>query len=438
MESVFDVLTAAGVPRGDLVEAWAFHTGTGASFRGDLLAMREDALARIGDRGTSCTVTDVREDRTDAVFRRLEGTLEIPLYLDSEAPGARLVRDAAGVPVFQRMGTTRFVAIVPASVRDAGAPAPLLTVGHGLLGEAPDIALLAGEEGVRVRSRLGPLIDRLGMVAVATDWWGLSLEDGLTITNQLGELSRFPEVPERLMQAMINFLALTRTFAGVCADLPELAVGGAPTVDPTRQRYLGISGGGVLGFTLAALSPDIDRFVLIVGGASWPTLISRSFAFFPFNLVLNSAYADKRERDVMLAATALLWDQMDPISFAPLVLRAPLPDTPDRRVLLPAGRHDALVANVASDMGARAMGLPLLAPTSYAPHGVDLVEAPTDSAYAMYDLGAEPQPRGATQPTDNGVHEDVVRLEAVQRQIVAFLAGDGSVESFCDGVCDPE
>ncbi len=437
-EEIFGFLTSAGITRGDLIEAWDFRTGTAARARRDLRAMREDALSRIGDGGTECTVDTVETDFGHTyLYRRFSGTFEVPLYAESEEPGARIVRDADGMPVFQRMGTARFVAAIPHSAMAASEPVPLVVFGHGLLGEAPDIGLDDGEGGIRVEHPYTPLFEDIGMAAVATDWWGFSSADTSVLFDEIGEFSRFAELPDRMMQAMVNFLTLARNFKGGCRALAEWDVGGATVIDEATLHYVGTSGGSVLGSTFAALTPDIQRFVLIIGGTHWPTLMSRSFAFFPFNLALNGTYSNKRDRDIMLAMTAQLWDLADGANFAPLIMREPLPGSPDKQLLLPTVLNDALVNNVTSDYLARVAGFGHVMPSVYEPYDVPAAAYGDASGQVMYDLGVDPLEPGTVLPADNGVHAAAVTIDALRQQVGAYLR-DGTIQSFCDGLCDPE
>ena len=55
-KDVFAPLTKAGVERATLTLAWDFHTASGVSARGDLVAMRDDAVAFAGADGAGCAV----------------------------------------------------------------------------------------------------------------------------------------------------------------------------------------------------------------------------------------------------------------------------------------------------------------------------------------------------------------------------------------------
>jgi hypothetical protein len=329
------------------------------------------------------------------------------------------------------------VAIIPHSVAASAEPVPLVVFGHGLLGEAPDVGLDDDEGGLRVQNPYTPVFEEIGMAAVATDWWGLSDADTSILFAQIGDLSRFVEVPERLMQGMVNFITLARSFKGDCRELPEWEIDGTSAIDPATLHYVSTSGGSVLGSTFAGLTPDIERFVLVIGGAHWPTLVSRSFAFFPFNLALGGTYTDKRDRDIMLAMLAQLWDLADGANFAPLIMREPLPGSPEKQLLLQTVLDDALVHNLTSDYFARAAGLSHVAPSVYEPYDVPAGAYGDASGQVMYDLGAEPLAAGTVLPADNHAHTDAVTIPALRQQLGAYLR-DGTIQSFCDGLCDPE
>ncbi len=439
-DEVFAILADAGIERATLIEAWDFRTGTLDGIRRDLLAMRDDALSRIGERGTTCTVETSEEDfGSSVIYRRFSGTFEVPLYAESEEPGARIVRGADGLPEFQGMGQARFVAIVPVSAAEAAGPVPVAIFGHGLLGEAPNLSVDEGEGGIGLEHPISTVFEEMGMAAIGTDYWGLSHLDITTLFEEVDDLSRLVEIPERLMQAMVNFITLSRNMKGDCGELAEWNVGGVRKIDTTDLRYLGVSGGAVNGSVFAALTPDIGRFAFVIGGTHWPTLISRSFAFAGFNLVLNSTYTDKRGRDILLAMSAHLWDLADGATFAPLILNEPLPGSPDKQLLLQTVLNDSYVNNLSSDYLARVAGLSHVTPSPYEPY-----EVPTTaygdglrSGQVMYDMGADPLLPGTRLPPDNGTHTNAIALTALREQLSSYLH-DGTITSFCDGVCDPD
>jgi len=101
------------------------------------------------------------------------------------------------------------------------------------------------------------------------------------------------------------------------------------------------------------------------------------------------------------------------------------------------GLHDSQVSQVASEIAARSLGIPNLAPSVLPLFQVAERVAPYDgSAVVVYDVGGTATPQTNTAPErDNGVHEAVRRLDAAQRQIDAFLRPDGTIQNYCDGPC---
>ena len=81
--------------------------------------------------------------------------------------------------------------------------------------------------------------------------------------------------------------------------------GGKRAIDPLERYYLGISQGGIFGGTLAALSQDIDRFALQVGGISYPIMITRSVDFPDYAKILRAWYKVKPEDTVPNAQSTL-------------------------------------------------------------------------------------------------------------------------------------
>ena len=433
-EDIFSKLEAAGAVRGDLIEAWDFTTASDESLIGDTLAMRDDALSRVGDRGLGCTVTRVEEDVNTEVWRRVRGTFTIPNYMTTPYEGSTANRTDGHV-TFNGMAEAPFEVDIPYSVRDAvlagAGPRPGLMYGHGLLGTAGQV----GSGGTRVA------LARLAMVGFGTDFWGLSEADsGYFVNDVMTQWGNFDAVGERLMQGAVNSVVLARSFRGVCADLDELKVDDAgtlkPLLDPGATYYYGISQGGIMGATVAALSPDIERFALQVGAVGYSHLMRRSMDFEDFENIFRLWYPTPLDRHFLIASTQADWDRTDPASYVGHLLHDPLPGVGVKRILYQTAHYDTQVHNSMSDVSARIMGIPYFSQSAYTPwEPASTTTGPSDSGYMIYELiGASSIPLGSMPPAmDNRVHDDLRFLDPVLAQLEAFLEPDGQVESFCPG-----
>lgn len=449
LEEVFMSLEAAGAPREELIAAWSFETGSGAAITRDLLAMRDAALAELGTNGLGCTVTaiqDASEGDTlpPGIWRRIEGTFTMPSFLVGPSPDdtaqSRLVRGADGRPALNGRVEAPFLVLVPESVRAAvssGGEAGRLTVyGHGILGSRYEID----------SPWMTDTAERLGLVVVATDWWGMSRDDLVRLVATLSSsFDEFETTPERLRQGIVNTLGAMRAFRGSCAALDELAVpltagGTAPAYAADTAYFYGNSLGAILGGALAGIATDADRFALGVGGGSWSFLITRSDAWRSFGDLIATTYEDPLARSVMILMTATLWDPIDAASYAPHLLADPLAGTPIKHVMMQIGIGDVAVSNDASHYEARTAGIPLMVPSVAEPFGLTPTNGPADSALTIYRLpGVDPIPPGTHDPgPDTPTHNGVRSLEGALMQLDAFLRPDGQVIHACDGACDPD
>ena len=98
----------AGVARTGLLEAWDFTTASDESLTTDMVTIRDEAI-RLNDVAGNCriTVTSIEESPDANVYRRMEGTIRVALFLNGTDPGgttiesiqeARIHRDAMGRP----------------------------------------------------------------------------------------------------------------------------------------------------------------------------------------------------------------------------------------------------------------------------------------------------------------------------------------------------
>jgi len=433
-EAGLAALEAAGVERTSLQQGWTFHTASASALRGDLLHIRADALERLGPDGLGCTVDSVDQDFADDTFRRIRGTFTVPSYTDSPTAPALFVRGDDGRPEFVEDREVAFTALVPESVgRPAEGdpvPRPIVSFGHGLLGEA---------EGTVSSDRTRALAEQASMVVVGTDWAGMSQSDLLAVAAALQDPNQFIAVTDRMQQGMINFIAMGRTFTGVCAEHEAFVVDEQPVIDPTEHYFVGGSQGGILGGTLLTIHPDIDRGLLVVNGAAFSFMMDRSIAFSGLLGIFEGWYPDRTDRAVLLTLAQQLWDFAEPTSYLPYATDG-LEDFGPKTLLSIAALNDAQVPNLSTDLAMRMADVPVISGSVREPWGMDVVEAPWDgSGYITIDVGDPPNPEGNVAPTeDAGGHGDVILSPAAMEIVQTFLTPDGPIVMPCDGVCDPD
>ena len=431
--SVLLPLERAGIQRGSLLQAWGFRTASGRSAYGDLLAMRDDALGGPGGDDWGCETAEVIEKDGDPdILRVIRGRIAVPLYLESEERGARLARDHGGLP--QRTGatTTPFTAVIPRSALEkaqaGGGGTRVLVYGHGLHSSADDEV----QRDFMVR-----FAQDHGAVAFGTDLWGLSSEDQAWIASLLLDVDGFSGLIDRVAQGVVNQLVLMRAVER-CAALPAFGADGESLVDAGDRHYWGNSQGGIFGMTLAALSPDVEQIALGVAGISYPIMMPRSVHWPAFEALLRSAYPSRLDRDLLNVMLAMHWDRVEGATFAPHVLRDPLPGSQVKRVLLQIGLNDAQTPNVGSQLAARTLGLPQLVPTVALVDALPAFAGAAPSGLVVFDVGSPPLPPGPVPPPeDTPAHEGVRRDPRARQQLDLFLRLDGKVVDTCGGPCGP-
>jgi hypothetical protein len=364
MEELFHKLERAGIRRRELYLAWDFTVASARSLSSRLRGIRDDAFRQLGDRDlgdlrvagssprfTVERVTDFAPAENAEIRRRVEGTVEVPCYLDLPGcpPGSRYVLDHKGQPVRTpgNVHQASFICNIPRSVSGASPGRPSL-YGHGLFGSAGEVNSI---------SRL-PIATEHRVVLCASDWIGMSRADVPNTITILGDLSRFPMLADRLQQAMINFLYLGRAMIhpGGFAAHPAFRDPQGPVLDTRRLYYSGGSQGGIAGGALTAVAPDFTRSVLIVPAMNYSLLLTRSIDFDPFAAVLYPSYPDELTRPLLLSLIQNLWDRGEPNGYAWHMTDDPYPNTPRHTVLLHMAFGDHQVANVGTEIEARTIG----------------------------------------------------------------------------------
>lgn len=460
---VFDELASAGVARRDIHLMWWFTVASSKSLAGNVLSMRDDAMGALNGGAPEFEVTDVRTDEIeDGIDKVVEGTFEVPLYLDSTEPGATMTFDAAGRPLQSGEMTADFVCTVPEEAVTTGEARPVV-YGHGLLGGADE----AASSHVQVTAA------EINAVYCSTDAIGLSEGDEGQAAKVASDINQFPPVSDRLQQAILNYLYLGRLMLNVdgLGTSEEFATDDGAIMLNTAEAYWdGNSQGAILGGAVTAVAQDWTKAVLGVGGMAYGTLLQRSVDFDPFWQIMKVSYPNSLEQQVGFGLLQMLWDRGETSGYVQHLTDRPYDLTPPHQVVMDVAFGDHQVTNVTADSIARALRIPLYEPTL--PEDADVVPARqrfwnlspirsfphTGSALYYWYSGTLPPPDGNITPimgplyetecagaaADTDVacqdpHEDPRRQPEVIAQKDAFFRPDGVVVNVCqDEPCEAE
>ncbi|MBI5480933.1 MAG: hypothetical protein HY906_18890 [Deltaproteobacteria bacterium] len=427
-EQVFAILAGVGVGRGEIVLAWDFVTASEESITAPLLAMRDDALARVAAGGYGYTIDAVKENPDARLLRQVTGTFEAPWYLEGTGATAALAFGADGKPAFQGVGTAPFAVNVPQCAATATGPLRVIVFGHGIFGTG---------EGEIDSDYHHSLANELCAIEIAGNWLGLSRDDRATTVPQvLLDLSQVYIVTDKLMQAQVNFQVLARLVRGALKDdavlTREGTVGGTAITDASEVYYYGCSNGAIQGSAFMALSPDVERGVLNVGGGPWTQLMQRSTAFSILAAAFVILYPNNADQQLIFAVWQSYWDAVDPVTWAAHSVRAPLPGAPAKRILVQEAIGDATVPNIGTRYLARTLGVTGLGPLVDPPFDVPVAAGPLASGYSQWDTEPSPLPDDVNiPPQDNPAHSSVRKLPDLVRQLDAFFRPDGEVTQTC-------
>ncbi len=418
---IFARLGEAGVERGDLQLAWDFTTASDANNTDNLVHMRDEALAAVGTEPTF-EITDVQEDFDPRVAYRIEGTFEVPLFLDTPGPVSVLNIGDDGLPEATAVAEFGFVMLIPASATTT--PAALLQYGHGLLGEREEIE----------RDHFLDFMDTYGYAMFSTDWIGLSRPDEafLGVIFDSGRIEEYEGVFARTQQALINALVLNRVVgSGIAVDETY-----APLLDPSENYYYGISLGGILGTVYMTLSTDVTRGAADVMGTPFVTLLTRSRQFDAFFAIAKNTYEDPRDVQLALTLAQNFWDRAEPIGFLPHLRDQPFADTPAHELMMRAAVGDHSVSTLSAQVQARSLGAPHVDSGVREVFGLEVITQAQGVGYVEYDFGLPDEPacpvpmRLCTDP-----HGALRGLPSADEQLDHFLR-TGEIVNFCpDGVC---
>ena len=439
-ENLFASLGSLGYERHNLQAAWNFHTASTESIIGGMLHMRGDALTRLGDEGIGCNVTSSEDDYGDdnITFRRITGTITTPQYLlNPETPPSLMSRDSNGTPLFTGYSEVPFTVVIPKILADEAREGPLVVFGHGFMGNGQSTISGGAREWTQAYN----------VSFIATDLYGWSSSDYDTVMNMLVKPFYFEYQADRLQQAVINKISMIRTIKGVCSDIPELYDEEQKLVNTDEVYYMGYSLGGIYGPTIIALSPDIDRGVLWVGGSGFSSMVERSTNYDQFEIIFNSVlgYESRNDRAIMISVAQQLWDSTDPETYLPFIGDGEInmssgdsvtlgPNT----ILTIHSANDAQVPMLSSDRASRTAQIPVLSNSTRLPYGLEILDAPIVGSALVYFDGNFPEvPESNIAPPQSShslAHNLIAPVKEVNDMVFGFLF-TGIVSNTCGTIC---
>ncbi len=426
-ETIFTTLEADGWTRNDTQLAWDFHVKSVEAVAAKGEWMRDDARARLGESGPAYSITNIQDEYNENIYRVVEGTMTVPLYTEVDDSGTLLTRGEDGMPYYNGDTTATFTILIPRTAYENPRPLPLLQYGHGLLGAQDEV--YAGY--------LGEVANRHGYVMFAVDWTGMKESDRDAITFMiLGDLSNFSMISERTQQGFIEFDAAVWMMQGAMSTDDAMTFDGVSVVDPSTLYYYGNSQGAILGGAYVALSQDITRATLGVGGGPYSILLSRSSDFTPFFGIFQSVYDDERDLALWMGLLQQTWDPGEVGGYGRQLTEAPLTGTPAKQFLLQDALGDAQVTTLGAQMIGRAVGAALPRDPVAEVYGLTTqADGYVGSALVEYDHGAPAMPYANTPPDEEfDTHESTRRAWAAQEQMAHFFA-TGEITSYCVGAC---
>jgi hypothetical protein len=466
-KGIFNALKKAGIRRESLYLAWDFTAASDMNNARRMLAIRNQAFAQIGDtnlgdgivQGVSPSfhVEKVEVDPVPGeIARRVKGTVTVPCFLfPSCEHGGTFKLGENESPMQNGTWEANFDCIIPDSVTTGPAHAARPSLyGHGLFGSAGEVA----------SSPQRSLAQAHKIVFCATDEIGMSEEDEGPTLGILNNLSKFPQLADRLQQGMLDELFLGRAmispsgFATSEAFTQDGTSATESVLNTEHLYYNGNSQGGIEGGALTAVSPDFTRSSLGVPAMTYSVLLPRSVDFDQFAEYLYPAYPDETARPLALDLIQMLWDRGEPDGYAHRMTTDPLPNTPAHQVVMNVALGDHQVTDYQADVEARTIGASAHSPGLYEgrwPNTEYLWNVPAISSYpytgsAIYywdigpirtdpanpakTLGVEPPPYENLPDRTGEDPHGAPRAAAAEQQLVShFFEGAIQQSDTCGG-----
>ena len=406
--------------REEVVLGWSFHTRSREQVVTPLLTMVDQMMtAELG-------AYQVDSDVDTGENREIRGTVEAPNFI---GPDGTIVVDDQDQAIQQGTRDVPFLVTLPHTIDETR---PTVLYGHGFFShmDEPTWGSLQG------------LIQPARVTMVSTPFMGFNSDDQIEAFQILADLNRTDEISAMQMQSQAHFVVLARVVAEQLAPVlvADRGDGAFPVMDAEQIAYMGISNGGTQGLTLMSVAPNIEHGILVVPGGGLVHFLQRASQWLTMGPLLSLAFDDDLDFQVGAALMQTHLDPWDSINFVDHLVTQRFEGRPPVRVVLHEAAQDAQVNNMVTHWVARTAGIPVFAPNTLEPYGLDTLppmDTDASAALTIYDEGYAPLPATNTPPTENGAHGSVRELEIYKEHITAFIE-TGEILYRCDGACDPD
>jgi len=410
MDDIFAHLTDAGVARGELFLAWDFTVASSTSISNRIVHMRDETLAALGGAAPVINVTSVTaggelddEDQQLHLARLVRGTIDVPNYLNTAAggPGARFHYDSSDVDaVPSRLAADAvlnvdFVCVVPNSALTAPVDeqqrARPVIMAHGLF------------QNREMVPRFASYADANKLVLCGMNWIGMTSDDAGITAEILADFGKFPTLFDRVQQAYLNNMLLTRALMADdgFANAAAFRNNGRPLFNNDEVYFEGISQGAVLGGGFYAASPDIHYGSLAAAGMNFSLLMQRSDAWPTYRALFTPAYPNGLDQSFLLSMIQMLWDRAEINGYAATLNagNASVAGAPQKLTLIQSAVGDKTVTETSAEILARTVGALQHVPRTVAgrhigdvPYlDINAITYPSlESGYTVWDRGPFP------------------------------------------------
>jgi hypothetical protein len=453
-EEILDFLESDGIKKVDVLVAWDFKTASEKLIINHLLSVKKtiydykEKITFVIDEVKQKPYSNdnnLAESYRNLIAYSVEGRFYVPKY---DNPS--------------QLFEARFKMNIPSGECFSSHLTRVMIFGHGLFGSYEEIS----------SNHLLYVSSFMCLPIIATKWIGIDddargkvFEIGASKKGNIIDAVKY--VVFNLKQGHANFLALAILInkPSFWQEVKSKVSGFNFPEKPSEIVYYGISNGAIQGGTFMALTDEVKKGVLDVGGAIWTSLLERNKSW---DLLKNTFGFVKAEQELELkkyiALSQIIFDLVDPVTFAEYVTRGneKLGIKP-KFIFYREALYDEQVANFATETYIRVAGIPGINKPVKKVFGIEFKDAPFDgSAYLQVDPKLSDNdirrfPKGNIPPSPDPLSTrvqknmpvessgDYVTPHEVPRRVKEILDmqkkfyDEGKIYQFCsDKICDPD